>query len=237
MHLVLAKNIWYNVEKCRDNETERKKTMEKKSLAKIFKSFGKKAKIVLWAGVGVLVLAVICVAIFAPSGETTFSVKTSLKEVLESSEMSTSEYTYNSIVKVPIDPSKPMEDNNVKYQIAYKGTVKSGFDFKKIDTVEKDDSIIVIIPKIEIQSVNVDTNLEYIFTKEKYDTEKTYAEAYSACCKDLEEKAKANKTLFTTAIDSAVETLTAITKPFEKQLEEGKTIQIVYIDNYVPEVE
>ena len=211
--------------------------MEKKSLTEVFKNFSKNTKIALWAGIGLLVAVIVCVAIFAPSGETTFSVKTSLKEVLESSELSTSEYTYNSIVKVPIDSSKPTEENNVKYQIAYKGTVKSGFDFKKIDIVEKEDSVIVIIPKITIQSVNVNTDLEYIFTKEKYDTEKTYAEAYNACCKDLEEKAKANKTLFSTAVDSAIETVTVITKPFEKQLEEGKTFQIVYIDNYTQEVE
>lgn len=211
--------------------------MEKKSLTEGFKNFSKNTKIALWAGIGLLVAVIVCVAIFAPSGETTFSVKTSLKEVLESSELSTSEYTYNSIVKVPIDSTKPTEENNVKYQIAYKGTVKSGFDFKEIDIVEKEDSVIVIIPKITIQSVSVNTDLEYIFTKEKYDTEKTYAEAYNACCKDLEEKAKANKTLFSKAVDSAIETVTALTKPFEKQLEEEKTFQIVYIDNYTQEVE
>ena len=208
--------------------------MEKKSLTK---NFGKNKKIALLAGIAFLIAVIVFIVIFAPSGKTTFSVKTSLKEVLESSELSTSEYTYNSIVKVPIDSSKPTEENNIKYQIAYKGTVKSGFDFKEIDIVEKEDSVIVIIPKITIQSVNVNTDLEYIFTKEKYDTEKTYAEAYNACCKDLEEKAKANKTLFSTAVDSAIETVTAITKPFEKQLEEGKTFQIVYIDNYTQEVE
>lgn len=208
--------------------------MEKKSL---IKNFGKNKMTALFAGIAFLIAVIVFIVIFAPAGKTTFSVKTSLKEVLESSELSTSEYTYNSIVKVPIDSSKPTEENNIKYQVAYKGTVKSGFDFKGIDIVEKEDSVIVIIPKIEIQSVNVNTDLEYIFTKEKYDTENTYAEAYNACCKDLEEKAKTNKTLFDTAIDSAVETVTAITKPFEKQLEEGKTFQIVYVDNYNQEAE
>ena len=209
---------------------------EKKNLIGIFKSYNKKTKMIIGVALlSVVVVVALCVVIFVPSGRMTVSVKTSLKEVLESSEMSTSEYTYNSIVKVPVDSSKPAEDDNIKYQVAYKGTVKSGFDFKKIDVVEEENSVVVIIPEIEIHSVNVNTDLEYIFTKQKYDTENTYAEAYNICCEDLAEKAKANKTLYNIAIESAVETLTAITKPFEKQLEDGKTIQIVYIDNYIPE--
>ncbi len=210
---------------------------EKKSLLEILGNCSKKVKATIYAALVIIVLVVICIVVFSPFGKTTISVETSLKEILESSDMSASKYTYNSIVKVPIDSTKPLEDDNIRYQVAYKGTVKSGFDFNKIDVVEKDDSIIVIIPKIEIQSVEVDTDLEYIFTKEKYDTENTYSEAFDICCKDLEDKAKVNKTLYNTAIKSSIETVTAITKPFEKQLEDGKTIQIVYIENYVPEAE
>ena len=208
---------------------------KKKSPLESLKSLSKNAKIALLSGIGALIVAIICIIIFSPSGETTFSIKTSLKEVLESSEMSTSAYTYNSIAKVLIDPGKPADDKNIKYQVAYEGTVKSGFDFKKLEIVETDEGIIIIIPKIEIQSANVETDLEFIFTKEKYDTETTYAEALKACEDDLENKAKTNKTLQNTAIESAVETLEAITKPFETQLEEGQTIQVVYIDNYKPE--
>lgn len=210
---------------------------EKKNLAVFLEKCSKKVKIILLSVVLAVVALVVGILVFFPSGETTFSVKTSLKEVLESSEMSTSEYTYNSIVKVPIDSEKATEEDNIKYHVAYKGTVKSGFDFKKIDTVEKEGSVLVIIPKIEIQSVEVKTDLEYIFTKKKYDTEKTYAEAYSACCEDLENKAETNKTLYDTAVESAIETITAITKPFEKYLGDGKTIEVLYVDDYVSEEE
>lgn len=206
--------------------------MEKKSFIDFIKNCNKKTKIVFSAIALFFVVGVIVVVIFAPSGETKVDVETSLKDIFESSELSTSEYTYNSIAKVKIDDSKPAEDDNVKYQIAYNGTVKSGFDFKEIEIVEKDKEIIVVIPKIEIQSVNVDDDLDYIFTKKKYDTEKTYAEAYNACVKDLEAKAKSNKTLYNTAVDSAVDTLEALTKPFEKQSENEKSIKIVYIDSY-----
>lgn len=205
---------------------------EKKTLFEKFKECSKKAKGVILGIFAVVIIAIVCIFVFAPSGETTFSVKTSLKEVLESTEMSTAEYTYNSIVQVPIDNEKPLEEDNIKYQIAYKGKVKSGFDFSKINMVEKNGSIIIIIPKIEVKSVDINEDLEYIFTKDKYNDENGYAEAYNACIKDLEKKAKENKTLHNTAIESATDIITAITKPFEKQLEDGKTIQVVYIDDY-----
>lgn len=205
---------------------------EKKNSTDIFKKCSKKTKIILIALASIFLVAIIYIIIFSPSGKTSYSVKSSLREVLETSELSTAEYTYNSIAKVKIDAEKPEDEDNIKYLVAYKGTVKSGVDFKKIDIVEKENSVIVVVPKIEILSVSVDTDLDYIFSKKKYDTEKTYAEAYNACCEDLEIKAKNNKTLYNTAIESAVETVTAITKPFKQKLDGDTTIQVVYIDNY-----
>lgn len=206
--------------------------MEKKNLFEIIKNLGKKSKIAILVGVGIVVLTVICGVIFAPSGETSFSAETSLKEVFKNSQISTSEYTYESIATVLIKEDQPAKEDNIKYYVSYKGIVKMGVDFAKIDVVDDKEGITVIIPKIEIQTTDIDTDLDYIFTKKKYDTEKTYQEALNACRKDLEKKAKNNNTLYTTAIDSAVATVTALTKPFEKYLEEGKTIKVVYIDHY-----
>lgn len=205
---------------------------EKKKKRDWLKKISKKAMAGILGGGLLLIIAIVCIVIFAPSGETSFSAETSLKEVFESSELSTSEYTYNSIAKVKIDSKKSAKEDNIKYYASYKGTVKSGFDFKKIDVVEKGNEIIVIIPKIEIQSVDINENLDYIFTKQKYNTEKTYQEAYKACYKDLESKAKSNKTLQKKAIENAIETVTALTKPIQKQLENEKTIKVVYIDDY-----
>ena len=70
-----------------------------------------------------------------------------------------------------------------------------------------------------------------------HDTENTFAEAKEACHKDLKEKANVNQTLLDTAIESAVDTVTALTKPFERYLGEEKTFEIVYAGNYVTEVE
>ena len=78
-------------------------------------------------------------------------------------------------------------------------------------------------------------DMDYIFIKNKYDNEKTYGELFNICYDDLEVKAKNNETLCETAIESSIETITAITKPFEKQLEDGKKFEVVYIDDYEKE--
>ncbi len=205
---------------------------EKKSFGEIFKNCSKVVKTTIVVALVCVVAAVACIIIFAPEGKVEFSFKTALKEMEDISLLSTSECTYNSIAAMPIDPEKEIGEDNTKYHVSYKGTVKYGFDFKKLEVIEKEDSIIVVIPKIEIHSVDVDTNMEYIFVKEKYDKETTYAEAYNLCCDDLEKKARENNTLYTTAIESAVETVTALTKPFEKHLEEGESLKIVYVDNF-----
>ena len=62
----------------------------------------------------------------------------------------------------------------------------------------------------------------------RYDTESTYAEAYSFCTQDLTEKASANQTLKTTAEESAIHMVEALLKPFEPHLEEGQTFQILF---------
>ena len=76
--------------------------------------------------------------------------------------------------------------------------------------------------------ITVDPDLDYIFIKKKYDTETTFAEATEACKEDLLEKAEENETLLNTARESAIDTLMALIKPFEKQLAEGESFEIVF---------
>lgn len=214
-----------------------KESVPKQKKSKLSLKLSKKAKLIVSLSAAVLLLVCIaCVIIFSSSGETSFSIKTSLKEVFDISEFSTAEYTYNSIAKVKIDPKGDETEKNIKFYVSYEGTVKAGFDFKKIDIIETDAKTIIVIPKIEIHCAEP-SNFDFIFVKDKYDNEtSSMKEALQVCKEDLKNKAEQNKTLQTTAIESAVETVTALTKPFEKHLEEGKTFEIVYIDDYKPEV-
>ena len=204
---------------------------EKQNLIERVLSARKEVKIALLVAVALLITVVGWIIIAAPSGETTITVKTSLKEVIESSELSTSKYTYNSIAKAKIDPKNPEDEDNIRYYVSYKGEVRSGFDFSKIKIEEDEKGLIVIIPKMQIHEIVVKKGMDYIFTKDKYDTENTYAEALEICVADLRKKAEANETLRRVAVESAIETLTALTKPFEEQLGEGKIIRVVYIED------
>lgn len=176
---------------------------------------------IIISSIVVIALIVILAVVFKGTGEITVNIETSLKEVLETSEISTVEYTYNSI-------TEKKEDDIVKYYVKYKGVVKAGFDFDKLDVskdTQDENKIIITIPEISINSVAVDEDLKYIFTKEKYDTEVIYPEAFRLCSEDLTSKAKTNGTLQKMAKESAEDLVKGLTAPFE---EEGYIIEIVH---------
>ena len=168
--------------------------------------------ILVGAIVLMLIIAVFAI-IFKGSGEIAISIETSLKEVLEVAEISTVEYTYNSIVEKKDDKNESM------YYVKYKGTVKAGFDFDKLE-VKKDETeenkLIIYIPEIKINSVSIDEDLEYIFTKEKYKTTNVH-EMLQLCNDDLLNKANTSPTLMQMAKDGAEELIRGFTKPLEKE--------------------
>ena len=189
-----------------------------------FQSLGRATKYLLILAAGVAILSAVLLIIFSGSGKNTINIETSLKDIISSSELRTAEYTYNSIAEVK-------EGDTVKYHAAYKGTVSVGFDFSGVDIQRNGNVIQLTVPELEIQSTEVGTDIEFIFVKEKYNTENCYAEAYSVCEKDLTEKALASQALFDTAKDSAENTMRALIKPFEEHLEDGQTIEIVFADD------
>ena len=138
----------------------------------------KKSISIMLIGVIVLISTLVISFITSQEGKFTTIAETSLKEVLTISELATVEYTYNSIATVK-------EDNTEKYYVAYKGTVQAGINFDDIKIEEKEKKIIINIPDIRILKVNIDDELDYIFVKKKYDTEKTFQEAYTKCLEDL----------------------------------------------------
>ena len=197
--------------------------MERKNFAEILKNMGKTTRYIIVAGIVVLLIAILLLVVFSPEGGTTFSAESSLKEVFEISDLSTAEFIYNSVVEVK-------NDKDTMYHTSYKGTVKVGVNFEKIKILEAKDKITIIIPSIELQSVVVDTELDYIFMKDKYNDERVYAEAYNACINDLTNKAMTNQTLLATARESAVDTVRALLRPFESQLAEGQVFEVVFDD-------
>lgn len=182
-------------------------------------SFIRKSKfVVICVIVVILVVTILFSILFAKERKITTIAESSLKEVIETSELSTVEFIYNSIVTVPD------EDGNPKYHVAYEGTVKAGFDFNAITTeVDKENKkIVIVIPEIKINSVNInDETLDFIFIKDKYDTETTFQEAYKTSYDDLEKKAEANEIIKQTAYENAIDNMKAIIMPLEAKLPNG----------------
>ncbi len=185
------------------------------------KTLNRTTKALMLGAVVALLIVVVLLIVFSGSGDVTISVETSLKEMITSSQLRTAEYTYNSIAEVK-------DGDNTKYYVSYNGTVSAGFDFEKVEIVRDGKVIQIIVPDVQILEVIVDPELDYIFIKDKYDTEQTYAEATEACKDDLWVKAQTNETLLKTARESAEDTLEALIKPFESQLSEGESFEIVF---------
>ncbi|MBQ8683496.1 MAG: DUF4230 domain-containing protein [Clostridia bacterium] len=179
----------------------------------------------LLCGAGVIVLAILLCVVFSGSGDITIETETALKRIVEQEKLSTAEFTYNSIAVIADEKGKEL------CHVAYEGTVKAGFDFSALNVTQKNKTIIVHLPEITISSVNVDNELDYIFVKERYNTEDFYAKARATCQADLEEKAKSSEALFATARTSAIDTLTALMTPLAQKLEkDGYTIEIQYVE-------
>ena len=193
--------------------------MEK--LAEIITGFSKTTKYILCGVIAALIFVGVLATVFSGSKEVTIDIESTLKEIISTSTLRTSEYTYNSIAEVK-------DGDKTKYHVSYKGTVTAGFDFEEVEITQEGNTLCIVLPDVKIVEVIVDPRMDYIFVKKKYDTEETYAEATEACKKDLLKKAQENKTLLQTARESAKDTINALIKPFESRLDNGATVEIVF---------
>ena len=72
-----------------------------------------------------------------------------------------------------------------------------------------------------------ETSLEFIFTKDKYETETIYQQAYKKSIADLESKANGENgiKLKTLAEENSIATMDALLAPWKEQLPEGYSIE------------
>ncbi len=155
--------------------------------------------------------------------EVTFT-EAQLQDVLETSELSTATYTYNSIV------SAYAEDGvTVRYHVSYEGSVKAGVDFADIDMEidNENKTILLILPDAEVldTSVNAGT-LDYIFADQKYNTETIAQEAYNLSCIDLESKIEQEEQLYAIAKENAVAAVEALIKPWVEQIDANYIVSV-----------
>ena len=155
--------------------------------------------------------------------EVTFT-ESQLQDILETSELSTASYTYNSIV------SAYAEDGvTVRYHVSYEGVIKAGVDFSdiimKIDNESK--TISLTLPEVQVMDMYIDAGtLDYIFVSEKYNIATVSQEAYNLSCSDLESKIANEEQLYVTARENAVAAVEALIKPWVEQVDEDYTVSI-----------
>lgn len=154
------------------------------------------------------------------------NTKTSLEKIIEISELSTIEYTYNSIAtKYKNDEIK---EDNVEYYVTYEGIVRAGIDFNEIDinVNYKSKTIVITLPKVEIHEVSVDMGtLDYIYEKNTSEKDSISQEAYKLCKKDLRERASNETQLVDNAKSNAESAIEALLKPWAEAIDKDFKIE------------
>lgn len=157
-------------------------------------------------------------------GRVTTITTSDLEKVIKKSQIYTAEYPYNGYTAV-LD-----EDRNVKYYVAYEGTVKAGLDISKIVVTEKneDTGIITIqLPEVQIEKpvVNAGT-MEFIFKEKKYETETVAEEAYRNAEMDLMNRVRTDSDIKASATASAKSAVKALVEPWINQTNGDKKYTI-----------
>ena len=94
---------------------------------------------------------------------------------------------------------------------------------------EREKEIVITMPEVEIQGVNVDMGtMQYIFTKNRYETETVSQEAYKLCQDDLRNriKDKDEVELYKIAKDNAVLSVEALLKPWIEAVDSDYKVEI-----------
>ncbi|MBR0455792.1 MAG: DUF4230 domain-containing protein [Firmicutes bacterium] len=137
-------------------------------------------------------------------------------ETIQKSDLTTVEYTYNSVVT-----QKDKKGKDDAYYVAYKGTIEAGIDLDKVDVkVDKENKkIMITLPDIKVDPHVEASSLDYIFKKKKYETEKIFSEALKSCEKDLNKESK-RKDILEKATEESEESIRAMIEPWA----EGYTV-------------
>lgn len=200
--------------------------MGKNNILSAFKGLSKSVKMILCIAI-LLVIAVIVVGVLGLGkgrGLSTVS-ESSLREVLEINELSTAEYPYNGIAtKYSDDGEKAL------YHVAYEGKVTAGIDFTKVllNIDQEGCRILITLPEVEVHKETVDvTTMDFIFLKDKHETETISKEAYDLCMEDLKETAAEQKNLLVFAEESAKSCIEALLEPWLASIGSDYVVEFV----------
>ncbi len=162
--------------------------------------------------------------LFVNKGHRLSTVSSStLTDVIEISNLSTLEFTYNAVVTVNTDEETP----KVKYHVSYEGLVTAGIDIKKVEVSIEDNRILITVPEATIQSVSINPGtLDFIFEKSKYNTQDVPSEAYKLCKQDLERRAQEEEDLLKVAKENAASAISALIEPWIAEVSSDYIVEV-----------
>lgn len=149
-----------------------------------------------------------------PKEITTVEATSRLEKILQISELSTYQVTFNGVADIHSD------DGSLLYYTAYQAKVSIGLDMEKIqvsvtEPEAPEQKITITLPEIEIADVNVDPgSLDYIFEDSSADTDTVSITALPACKADAEAECRSDEAIFELARENAVRTVEALMQPF-----------------------
>ena len=170
----------------------------------------------------VIVLGILFISgIFDQKEDVQIVTESNLHKIIEVSQLSTYECVYNDICTVMDED----DSSKVAYYCKYKGRVKAGIDFTKVDIkMEEQESgehlIMVTLPKVTLDDPEVDIDsLKYMFQEKKANDGTVSGEAYKACIQDIKEKSKSETMIYETAQKNAENTIKGLVEPFVRNAE------------------
>ena len=170
----------------------------------------------------VIVLGILSISgIFDQTEDVQIVTESNLHKIIEVSQLSTYECVYNDICTVMDED----DSSKVAYYCKYKGRVKAGIDFTKVDIkMEEQESgeylITVTLPKVTLDDPEVDNDsLKYMFQEKKANDGTVSGEAYKACIQDIKEKSKSETMIYKTAQQNAENTIKGLVEPFVRNAE------------------
>ena len=157
-------------------------------------------------------------------GEVTTISQSSIEKILDISELSTLEYTYNAVAAGYDEDGKTL-----LYHVAYEGTVSAGIDFDKLKVKVNPDKkeIRITVPEAKILDCSVNEgSLKYIFEKDEYNTATISADAYKVSKEDLKKKANEETRITELAKENAISAISGLIEPWVDQVDDEYTVII-----------
>ena len=144
--------------------------------------------------------------------------ETTLKQIINVSELSTFTAVYNGIAEV----ASGEDPEQVDYYVSYEARVDAGVDFEGVDIAVDHEAkeVTITLPEVTITQANVDiASLDFIFYNPAANTATITQEAFRACEADVEAECRRQRDIYELAEQNAENVLRALVSPILEQLD------------------